>query len=208
MPTRDSFIFYRSFSEAIRELPESDRLELYEAIHDFSFDFKEPKLKGFSKTIWTLIRPQLEANNKRFMNGKSPKKYKQNGSKTEAKDKQDTSKTEANKNNNVNDNVNNNDNVNDFWNKEFYQFDDYLTNKGLINQTKTKLKLDDKTFTTLFEKFSAKNVIFGLSLSLDDFQEKIRFFHNWIPKNHDEIPLEETKEQKLARKRKQADQFG
>ena len=30
--TRDSFIFYRSFYEAIKSLPEKEQLEIYEAI--------------------------------------------------------------------------------------------------------------------------------------------------------------------------------
>ncbi len=101
---RDSFIFYRSFYEALQDLPNQQRLEIYDAICNFSLNFQECELKGISSTIFKLIKPQLEANNKRFINGSKPKK-----SKTEAKLKQVRSKTEAN--NNVNDNVN--VNVND-----------------------------------------------------------------------------------------------
>jgi hypothetical protein len=101
---RDSFIFYRSFYEALQDLPDQQRLEIYDAICNFSLNFQECELQGISSTIFKLIKPQLEANNKRFINGSKPKK-----SKTEAKSKQVKSKTEAN--NNVNDNVNNN--VND-----------------------------------------------------------------------------------------------
>jgi hypothetical protein len=93
---RNSFIFYRSFYEAISDLPDEQQLEIYKAIASYSFDFKEPELSGVSKSFWKLIRPNLEANNKRFENGKKPKK-KQNRSKTEAKQKQNRSKAEANK---------------------------------------------------------------------------------------------------------------
>lgn len=106
---RDSFIFYRSFFEAISDLPNENQLEIYNAIADFSLNFKEPNLSGLSSTIFKLIKPQLEANNKRFENGSKPKQ-KRNISKTEAKKKQVKSKTEAN--NNVNNNVNVNDNIN------------------------------------------------------------------------------------------------
>lgn len=99
---RDTYIFYRSFYEAISELPEENQLDIYKSIAEYSLNFKEPKLSGISKTIWILIKPQLDANNKRFMNGKTPKKK----SKPEAKPKQKVSKPEANNNNNNNNNNN------------------------------------------------------------------------------------------------------
>lgn len=117
---RDSFIFYRSFYEAIAELPKENQLELFLAISEFSLNFKEPKLSGLSKTIWILIKPQLEANIKKFHNGKKPKTK----SKTEASEKQNGSKTEGNVNVNVNKNVN----VNDNKEKEFILFWDTYHN--------------------------------------------------------------------------------
>ena len=106
---RDSSIFYRSFYEAIKSLPESNQLEVYNAIFEYSFNFNEIELTGLSKTIFTLIKPQLEANKKRFENGTKPK-VKPEKSKTEAKQKQKISKSEAN--NNVNNNNNDNEKVN------------------------------------------------------------------------------------------------
>jgi len=100
---RDSMIFYRSFYEAIRHLEKNEQAIIYDAIFSYGLDFIEPELKGVSKTIWTLIKPQIDANIKRFNNGKQPKS-KQEKSKVEAKPKQKASKAEAN--NNVNDNVN------------------------------------------------------------------------------------------------------
>jgi Ni,Fe-hydrogenase I large subunit len=104
---RDSLIFYRSFYEAIKELPKETQAEVYTAIFEYSLNFNELQLSGLAKTIFTLIKPQLEANNKRFING-SKAKSKQDKSETEAKPKQKESKTEANNNNNVNNNVNDN----------------------------------------------------------------------------------------------------
>lgn len=103
---RDSFIFYRSFFEAINDLDDLQQLDIYKAVANYSLNFVEPDLKGVSATIFKLIKPQLEANNKRFLNGTQPKS-KHYESKTEAKQKQVKSKTEANNNDNVNDNVNN-----------------------------------------------------------------------------------------------------
>ena len=109
---RDSTIFYRSFYEAISELPEDLQLVVYQSIFDYSLNFNEPDLTGIAKTVFILIKPQLEANNKKFENGKKAK-TKQTGSKPEAKDKQTGSKAQGN----VNVNVNVNDNVNGKENK-------------------------------------------------------------------------------------------
>lgn len=83
---RTYFVFYRSFYEAIAELPEANQLELYRAIFELSLNENEPELTGISKTVFTLIRPQIVANNQRFKNGKKAK-AKRNGSETEAKKK-------------------------------------------------------------------------------------------------------------------------
>lgn len=106
---RDSTIFYRSFYEAIKELPLDNQALIYDAIFSYALDFTEKDLTGICKTVFTLIKPQLDANNKRYKNGKEPK-TKQTESKTEAKPKQTKSKTEANKNKNVNKNNNLNEN--------------------------------------------------------------------------------------------------
>ena len=99
---RDSSIFYRSFYEAINDLPDENQLEVYKSIFEYTLNFNEIELNGLSKTIFTLIKPQLDANNKRY----------ENGSKGGRK-KQDETKTEANKNDNNNDNNNENENDNE-----------------------------------------------------------------------------------------------
>lgn len=108
MKTRDSMVFYRSFYEAIKELNNEQQGKIYNAIFAYSLDFIEPELSGICKTVWTLIKPQLDANIRKYKNGLKPKQ-KQKVSKTEAKGKQGISKSEAN----VNDNVNVNDKVNE-----------------------------------------------------------------------------------------------
>lgn len=117
---RDSTIIYRSFYEAIKELPAANQAEVWNAVFEYSLNFVETELSGLSKTIFTLIKPQLDANVKKFHNGKLPKQKgskkeandKQDESKTEAKGKQNRSKPQANDNDNVNDNEKENDNAN------------------------------------------------------------------------------------------------
>ena len=103
---RDSFIFYRSFYEAISELPKENQADSYNAIMRYALDQEEIELTGISKAIFSLVKPQLDANYKKYENGKQKK------SKTEAKQKQTKSKKVTNVNENVNDNVNVNDNDN------------------------------------------------------------------------------------------------
>ena len=104
-------IFYRSFYESVNGLSPVIKAELYDAIFEYSLNFKEIEFTNeISKALFTLIKPQLDANIKRFENGKKPK-TKQNESKNEAKHKQNKSKVEANNNVNVNDNVNKNDSI-------------------------------------------------------------------------------------------------
>lgn len=106
---RDSFIFYRSFYEAISELPKENQADSYNAIMRYALDQEEIELTGISKAIFSLVKPQLDANYKKYENGKQKK------SKTEAKQKQTKSKkvTNVNVNDNVNENENANVNVND-----------------------------------------------------------------------------------------------
>lgn len=88
---RDSAIFYRSFYEAIDNLPsKSQKEQVYSAIFDFIFKNIEPELKGNSLSVWILIKPQLIANQIRYENGSR--------SKTEAKPKRTASEIQANKN--------------------------------------------------------------------------------------------------------------
>lgn len=66
---RESFVFYRSFFEAIEEVEPQDQLPIYRAIAMYALDRKEPKLTGFAKVLWRLIKPQIDANWARFENG-------------------------------------------------------------------------------------------------------------------------------------------
>ena len=66
---RESFVFYRSFYDAINKCPADSRLILYEAITRYALDGIEPRFKGILDLVWTLVKPQLDANWKRYLNG-------------------------------------------------------------------------------------------------------------------------------------------
>lgn len=111
---RDSMIFYRSFYESLNGMSSLTKSEVYDAIFIYGLDFQEPTFTDdFARSLFILIKPQIDANIKRYNNGNKPK-VKQDKSKTKAKNKQTINKIEANKNDNVNvnDNVNKNKNNN------------------------------------------------------------------------------------------------
>lgn len=115
---KESFVFYRSFYEAIKDLKIKDKLQVYEAICELSLNQKEIKLTGMSATIFKLIKPQILANYERYENGKKGGAPigNQNARKTTKNNQWSFSKTtkkQPNENDNVNENVNDNENVSD-----------------------------------------------------------------------------------------------
>lgn len=67
---RDTFVFYRSFFEAIKDLNPTDQAILFCAVCELALNGVEVELKGINKTIFKLIKPQIEANNQKFINGR------------------------------------------------------------------------------------------------------------------------------------------
>lgn len=111
---RDSFIFYRSFFETIKKIPKKDRLQLVEAICNYALNDEEDSLSSLNAAIFEMVKPQIDANTKRYENGKKggrPKKPNQNQNETKPKPNHNQSITKTKPNVNVNVNVN--DNVND-----------------------------------------------------------------------------------------------
>ena len=58
---RDSFIFYKSFYEAIKDLPRDIQGEVYTAIMEYSlYGITTENLKPVARSIFTLIKPQID----------------------------------------------------------------------------------------------------------------------------------------------------
>jgi len=66
---KDSFVYYRSFWDAIQTRPDNERLALYDAILLYAFDGKQGELQGVESSIFTLIKPQIDANHRKWENG-------------------------------------------------------------------------------------------------------------------------------------------
>ena len=103
---RDSIVVYRSFYEAAKALTDKEELELYRAIFEFGLDHKTADMGPMAAAMFKLIKPQLEANYKKWQNGMRGGRPKQEESKDKPKDNQKETKPQPNENVNVNDNDN------------------------------------------------------------------------------------------------------
>lgn len=73
---RESFLFYRSFYEAIKCMPMEVQAEIYPAICEYALFGKVPKnLSEVAKGMFTLIKPNIDVNTARFENGKKGARY-------------------------------------------------------------------------------------------------------------------------------------
>jgi len=124
--TRDSIIIYRSWYEAIKELDADVKVSLYEAIIHYGLNQEEPKLHGIAQVVWQLIKPNVDANYRKWENGQKgaqhggkggrPKKPQGNPTETPQGIEEETPKKpqrNPKRTPNVNVNVNVNDNENE-----------------------------------------------------------------------------------------------
>lgn len=155
---RDSFVFYRSFYEAIAELPDADLASCFRAIADYALNDVEPDTPGIAKTVFRMAKPQIDANTKRYQNGTKGGRPKgeekpndnQNETKPKPSNNHTVTKPEPNVNDNVNDNVNvnENENVNDKNNMSSGTSADHTTEypyKAVIDYLNTKMGTDYKS---------------------------------------------------------------
>ena len=67
---RESFVFYQSFYKALNKLDATTYKKIMNAICEYGFTgFISTELTDIESVIFELIKPQLDANNKRYENG-------------------------------------------------------------------------------------------------------------------------------------------
>ena len=128
---RDTTVFYKSFVDAIETQSKEIQAEIYHLVFDYAFNGTEPNQEEYNSVsiaMFMLMRPQIDANNKKYENGKkggrtkaepndnqTETKSKPNDNQTVTKEEPKSEKAEPNVNDNVNVNVNvnENDNVNE-----------------------------------------------------------------------------------------------
>lgn len=99
------FSFYKSYYECFEDLSKEDRHEMIDAMLDYVFKNKKPKLKGIKKTIWTIIEPNLNTSKNRSNGNSGAPKGNQNACKIrENEEKNETIKKQSKNNqNSIND---------------------------------------------------------------------------------------------------------
>ena len=187
--TRESMVFYRGFAEGIAQLEKEDQLECLWAIINYGLYGIEPEEKGVSKAMFMLAKPQIDANNQRYKNGKkggrpqtneepdrshaepkhNQKKPNDNQTETKAKPNHENDKPNVNDNVNVNDNANENEviryqQIADMYNDTCVSFP-HLTKlsdrrrKAIKARFKAGYTLDD--FRRLFELAESSEFLKG-----------------------------------------------
>lgn len=115
--TNNSFVFYQSFSNAIKCLPKENQLYAYQYITEYALQWVLPDANedSVAYAIFLMAKPQIDANIDRRKNGNKwgrPQKEKPMVSENTQNEKPLVIENEQNEKPNVNVNVNVNDNVN------------------------------------------------------------------------------------------------
>ena len=142
---RESFIFYRSFFEALTGMDKISQADCLMAIADYALNGTDPMLTPEVRMFFTLVKPQLDANTKKYENGCKGAKFGKFGGRPRKNPTETPKKPLENPkgtpNDNDNDNVNDNDNIlkenilkekNGGNNDE--RFQKFLKNCGLKNE--------------------------------------------------------------------------
>ena len=105
---RKQFTWYRSYYDALKELPAEEFRDIVLAVCAYALDGEEPELSGVARSIFTLIRPTLEVGRSRAenrsraeqtslsaeQNGSRPEQTKNKAEQTQNKRKQTGNKPE------------------------------------------------------------------------------------------------------------------
>ena len=109
---RKQFTWYRSYYDALKELPAEEFRDIVLAVCAYALDGEEPELSGVARAIFTLIRPTLEVGRSKAENrsraeqtsisaeqtGNSPEQTKNKPEQTQNKRKQTGNKPEQTRN--------------------------------------------------------------------------------------------------------------
>ena len=162
MENRDSCVFYASWLDAIEAMPDNVRGEALMAILVYALRGETTEKQGaMTKVIMAMVKPQIEANNKRYENGckGGRPKVEKNQNETKPKPKRNQNETKKNQTVTYNDNVN--DNVNDNESESitpthplaqnFKSFNDYIRQQGYPMALDFKEPLTIEEFARLYK---------------------------------------------------------
>ena len=210
---RSSFIFYSSYYEAIKNLPEDEQCQMYKIIVEYIIANKQPKkLSKTSKACFLLIKPFLDSSIKRYCanvkNGKKggrPKKEttpQKKPTETQTKPNNNPSKTQTitqvkpnpkpkqnlNMNMNSNMNINIKENNNIIKEKNINNDDVVDENKKLFDVLLNKINLLQQKHTEQKEMFNYISDLFKRISEIPEFIVKNNVYKsNQILKHFDNL---------------------
>lgn len=101
---RNQFTFYRSYYEALKNLPQKDQTKVFMAVCAYALDDEPPTLSGVPLSVFTLIRPTLDSGRNKALNrqnkmktNEQQTKNKQRTNKEQTKNKRTTNKEQIGK---------------------------------------------------------------------------------------------------------------
>lgn len=185
---RESFVFYRSFYEAIKIIPEENQLILYRAIFEYVFENKEPDITGLELALFITFKTQIDIATKKYNscveNGKKGGRPKKNQTdlleQNPIKTQKNLTKTKGKPNKNLNDNVNDNDNVNVNDNDNVNVL--YCTEQNQVCTVPPviTLTLNDKSEYPIYQKQIDEWALLYPSV---DIQQQLRNMRGWLDAN-------------------------
>lgn len=133
---RDSFVVYKSFLSAIKRLKRRDiQGELALAIIEYGITGVMTECGEIVELAMELIKPQIEANNQKYLNGKKGAEHGKKGGRPK---KETPEKPQENPNETPNEDVNDNVNVNDISFLEKKKQKTYTSDEGKILENSEK----------------------------------------------------------------------
>ena len=196
---KESFVFYRSFYEAIKNLGEKDQLGLYNAICEYSLEGKlTSELEGVIRAMFTLIKPNIDSTNAKYKasveNGKKggrPKKNSDNKKDKRNQQKPSNNQTETQEEANTNLNVDVDVDVNEDVNEDVNDNEDKkesIEKKTPLGEFK-KVKLTEDEINKLKEEYPKHFEV--IIKQLDDYKkmtgktykEDYLAIRNWVIKS-------------------------
>lgn len=184
---RESFVFYRSFYEAIKKLPDGFQLELYNVIMEYVFNDEIIEMTPVVEAMFELVKINIDKAKERYdrcvENGKKGGRPK---TKTKPTENQNETKTKPSKNQGTNQDANLNDNVNVNVNENVNENVNVIRRKNIpptlqevtdyINEK--KLNVDAKTF---FNYFDTGNWIDSNGNKVKNWKQKLITWNNYKP---------------------------
>ena len=186
----ESFVFYKSFYESVKNFDDLTRLEVFDTICKYGLTGEEPNenISQISKVVFLMAKPQIDANTKRRQNGKKGgRPVKAEESKTleitsgfekenhRLLDEKPMVKPNVNVNVNVNENVNENENVN-------------VNDNEVLKKEKNLDPFFDNSIIQEFQKYYLLNFNCKAFLSANQ-RQKIMELNSDIPDFKEAIPI-------------------